>query len=141
VTDEAPRSVVLDAGPIIGVLFEGDAFHQIAADGLRRLSVARTEIVVPVPIAFEVYKRLAYDVSPTVARLALSYMHDGFTLVYFGPGDLLQLQGLVESMPWWGGSLEDALVALVALDRRAPVWTFNYRDLGAFPNLSFWTPG
>jgi hypothetical protein len=44
-------------------------------------------------------------------------------------------------MSWWGGSLEDALVAMVALDRSTPAWTFNYRDLGAFPNLRFWSPG
>ena len=133
--------MVIDAGPIIGALYQGDAYHQIAAEGIRRLDAARTEILVPVPIVFEVYKRLAYDVGPALARRALLYMQDGFTLAYFDSNDLRQLQVLVEAMPGWGGSLEDALVAMAALTRNAPVWTFNYRDLRAFPNLSFWTHG
>lgn len=51
-----------------------------------------------------------------------------------------ELADLVESMPWWGGSLEDALLALLGSQLNAVVWTFNYRDLRVFPNLQFWTP-
>lgn len=43
-------------------------------------------------------------------------------------------------LPDLGGTLEDASVALVALRLKAPVWTFNYRDLCAFSALEFWTP-
>ena len=42
--------------------------------------------------------------------------------------------------PAWGGSLEDALVAVTGSWLDVPVWTLNYRDFGAFRNLHFWTP-
>lgn len=50
------------------------------------------------------------------------------------------VQELVTALADWQGTLEDALVALTALQHRAPVWTLNNRDLSAFPRLSFWTP-
>ena len=67
-------------------------------------------------------------------------MWQGMDVVYFGADDFLELYRLIGSMPWWAGSLEDASIAMVALSRDVPVWTFNYRDLNAFPNLQFWTP-
>ena len=45
------------------------------------------------------------------------------------------------SMPRWYGSLEDATEAVIAEARGLPVRTLNYRDLRAFNELEFWTPG
>jgi hypothetical protein len=98
-------------------------------------------LLIPVPIVFEVYKRLAYDVGPELAAVGLDHMVTTLTLVYIVPENLERIGASLASRPWWDGSLEDATVALLGLERQAPVWTFNYRDLRAFTNLRFWTPG
>jgi hypothetical protein len=98
-------------------------------------------MLIPVPIVFEVYKRLAYDVGPGLAARGLAHMLSALTVVYVVPDDLERLVRMLALRPWWDGSLEDASVALLGLERRAPVWTYNYRDLQTFPNLEFWTPG
>ena len=140
-TANAPRSIVVDSGPLIGAIFEEDHYHQEATRGIRTLAMTGMQVLAPLPVVFEVYKRLAYDVGSRLARHGLAVIRESFTVVYFDPDDLDNLQELIESMPWWGGSLEDATVAMLALERDVPVWTFNYRDLKAFTNLEFWTPG
>ena len=138
--DDAPRILTVDSGPIIGVMYEDDEHHEASRRGFRQLMLAGTTIVVPVPIVFEVYKRLAYDVGPTFAHRGLNYMQSSLTLLYLESKDLDALNLLVLSMPWWGGSLEDAAVAMVGRAREIPVWTFNYRDFAAFRDLSLWNP-
>jgi hypothetical protein len=76
-----------------------------------------------------------------VARTALSQMRLSFEIVEIDLDTLDELAKMVEAMPRWPGSLEDATLAFTCQQRNAAVWTFNYRDLRAFPNLHFWTPG
>jgi predicted nucleic acid-binding protein len=40
----------------------------------------------------------------------------------------------------WQGSLEDTLVVILAQKYDAEIWTLDYRDLGYFRQLRFWTP-
>ena len=141
VNSERPSGlVVLDAGPIIGVLDITDSYHEISVRGFGQLREAHSRMAVPIPILFEVYKHIAYAIDVRTAHRALEYMRAGFDHVYFDQPDLEELYALLASMPWWGGSLEDATLAMVGLSRDVPVWTFNYRDLRAFPNLQFWSP-
>jgi predicted nucleic acid-binding protein len=133
-----PQGVVVDSGPIIGVMYEDDEHHDQAQRGFHRLAASRTRVIVPVPIVFEVYKRLAYDVGPALARSGLAYMQSSMTLVYVDDDDLDALSRTLHTMPWWGGSLEDATVAMVGLERHVPVWTFNHRDFVAFRRLQLW---
>jgi hypothetical protein len=132
---------VIDAGPVIGAVDVRDEHHSVSAQGFRQLYDARAELLIPVPIVFAVYKRLAYQVNVEIARRSLDLMRDAFEYQCVGRDELTDLEELIESMPWWGGSLEDATLAMVGLRGDVPVWTFNYRDLRAFPNLQFWTPG
>ena len=69
-----------------------------------------------------------------------SKMMEGAVVVPFTLEDLEGARLLLARLPGWEGTLEDASVALLALRLKAPVWTLNYRDLGAFPALRFWTP-
>jgi hypothetical protein len=140
-SDDASRHLVIDAGPIIGAIDARDTFHDVSSRGLRVLLASRTRVLIPLPIFFEVYKRVAYRMNVEAARMALDYMRDAFELHYFDANQFHEVMRLLETMPWWGGSLEDATVALLGLQREVPVWTFNYRDLRAFPNLQFWSPG
>lgn len=135
------HGVVLDGGPLIGAMYRDDRHHDESVRGLTMLEAAHIRLVVPLPVVFEVYKRLAYDVGTVFARRALTYIHESCTVIYVDPDDLENLREIVTSMPGWRGSLEDAAIALVGLRRSAPVWTYNYRDLRAFTELQFWTPG
>jgi predicted nucleic acid-binding protein len=138
---EVPPSVVLDAGPIIGAFNARDRIHDESARGIRALVAARSRIIVPAPVAFEVFKWLAYNVSAASARLALARMRQAYVVVHVDHVMLDELAQMVDAIPRWPGSLEDAVLAFVGGRTNAPVWTFNYRDLRAFPNLQFWTPG
>jgi predicted nucleic acid-binding protein len=138
---EPPARLVLDAGPLIALLHAEDRDHEEARSGFRRLIDSRTDLLVPLPILFEVYKWLLYETKPDVARDALRRMRRAFHVLYPTEAEIGALSILVESMADWRGSLEDALVALVGLQTAAPVWTLNYRDLSAFRTLRFWTPG
>ncbi len=92
------------------------------------------------PILFEVFKWLLFEAGPQAARKGLAKVVEGAVVVPFNLEDLEEARLLLTRLPGWEGTLEDASVALLALRLGAPVWTLNYRDLGAFPTLRFWTP-
>ena len=137
---DVPPRVVLDAGPLIGAFNAEDRFHEESGRGLRLLVHNRSRILVPMPVVFEVFKWLAYNVGAASARLALGRMRLNFEIVEIDHAMLGELADLVDAIPRWPGSLEDAVLAFVGGRMTAPVWTFNYRDLSAFRNLRFWTP-
>jgi hypothetical protein len=135
-----PRRVIPDAGPLIGAFNEEDRFHLESSRGLAQLVAAHVQILVPVPVVFEVYKWLAYHSRPAVARRALMSMRMSFDILEVAVTTIDELGDFVESMPWWGGSLEDALLAYLGMQLKASVWTFNYRDFVAFHDLHLWNP-
>jgi predicted nucleic acid-binding protein len=137
---DVPRRLVVDAGPLIALFHEPDHAHTVAVAGFHQLFEARTEVLIPLPIVFEVYKWIVYQTHPAVARQALERMREALDIVHPSPDDLDEVVIVLDSMPTWGGSLEDALVAVTGLSLDVPVWTLNYRDLSAFRNLQFWTP-
>jgi predicted nucleic acid-binding protein len=132
--------LVLDAGPLIALFHALDPDHAMAVAGFGELQRAGTDLLAPLPVVFEVYKWLAYRTRPALARAGLERMQETIEFVYPKEDDLNEVVSVLDSMPTWPGSLEDALVAVTALWYDVPVWTLNYRDLGAFRNLHFWTP-
>lgn len=132
---------MLDAGPLIGLCYAPDGYSVSAGAGFRALARAGTRLVVPLPIVFEVYKWLLHRAGPRVARLSLVRIREAVAIVYPAADDLDRAVEIVARVPAWQGSLEDAIVAATALDLKVPVWTLNYRDMAAFPMLTFWTPG
>lgn len=92
----------------------------------------------PAPIVFEVYKWLLYRTTPVVAQNTLSVIQQSLHTVTFSQLDLHELCLMVQALPQWQGSLEDASVVLVAHRYNCPVWTLNYRDFGIFKSLEFW---
>jgi predicted nucleic acid-binding protein len=137
---ELPRRGVLDAGPLIAWLYSLDAGHATAVAGFRELARAGTRVLVPLPIVFEVYKWLLFEIGPKGAREGLARMRRGMEILYPETVMLERVSTVLATMPDWRGALEDALVAVTGLQLDVPVWTLNYRDLGAFRNLRFWTP-
>ena len=137
---DRPARLVLDAGPLIALLHARDADHEAAVSGFRRLAEARSRLIAPLPIVFEVYKWLVYEAGPEPARRGLARMREALEVVYPGSAELDEVTLVVGTMVGWGGTLEDALVAVTGLKLGVPVWTLNYRDLSAFRNLHFWAP-
>jgi predicted nucleic acid-binding protein len=135
-----PTKLVLDAGPIISLFKVKDAEHAVCVQAFENFAMTGTRLLIPVPIVFEVYKRLLYDATRTQAIQALRAMLDSLEVIYLNDMDLIELENIVNNMPRWNGSLEDAAVALVTMQQDVPIWTFNYRDLAAFQDLEFWTP-
>ena len=135
-----PGRVVIDAGPLIALIHGRDPEHVAAVAGFQQLAGTRTRLVTPLPIVFEVYKWLAYETTPGVARDSLMWMRHSLDIVYPGVADLEDIAALITDLHSWKGALEDALVALLGLRLDVPVWTINFRDLAAFRNLHFWTP-
>ena len=114
----------------------------MARQGFQQLSQARIRPIIPAPIVFEVYKRLRYSTRNTRnnAKDALTLMLSTLDIQHGSLFMLLELQTITENMPDWNGSLEDAAIVVTARQHNAHVWTFNYRDLAAFPDLEFWKP-
>ena len=117
-----------------------DPDHATAEAGFRQLAGARTRLITPLAIVFEVYKWLVYEAHAGAARFGLQQMRQSLEIVYPGAANLDEVVTVLAAMPAWNGTLEDALVAVTGLRLGAPVWTLNFRDLSAFRNLRFWTP-
>lgn len=139
-SDEAPVRLVLDAGPLIALLHKGDRDHAVTTAGFHRLAAAKTMVITPLPIVFEVYKWLLFRAGAPSAQEGLRRMRDSLDVLYLGAEDFDAAAALSGSIPNWTGTLEDATVVLTSLRLRLPVWTLNYRDLSAFPRLHFWSP-
>jgi predicted nucleic acid-binding protein len=136
-----PSSIVLDAGPLIALSHEGDRDHAAARSAFAALVDARSRLVAPLPIVFEVYKWLLYKTGAAAAQNALAEMRSALDIVCPTNRDVDDTSTLVATLgSAWRGSLEDALVAVVAIRLDAPAWTLNYRDLSAFPRLQLWNP-
>ncbi|HEV2283541.1 MAG TPA: type II toxin-antitoxin system VapC family toxin [bacterium] len=140
-SDRLPSGIVLDAGPVIALAYQSDRDHAMARTGFDALITARSRLIIPLPIMFEVYKWLVYEAGAAVGQTALAHMHRALEIVFPSQRDFDDTVALVGALgPGWKGSLEDALVAAVAIRLRLPAWTLNYRDLGAFPRLQLWAP-
>jgi len=136
-----PPGLVIDAGPLIAILDDREVEHLQSVQGLDLLISARTRIVVPLPIVFEVVKWLTYEKRPEIARAWLGQIQRGAVVLYPGPSEIDEVVAILHMMPYWRGSMEDALLAVTCRRERLPLWTFNYRDLTVFKDLQFWSPG
>lgn len=133
-----PPRLVLDAGPLIALYHAADPDHESALRGFQTLAQAKSRLIVPLPVVLEVFKWLFFEGGPDKARVALGKMREGLEVVPLGLGELDAIQALLQALPDWKGTVEDASVALLALRLGVPVWTLNYRNLGVFPKLEFW---
>lgn len=134
------RQLVLDAGPLIGLFHATDTYHNQCVSGFNQLSQSRTLLLTPLPIVFEVYKWLLQHTRTDVAQRTLQTMSDSLHLLTLDSETFAELQNVIEKLPQWRGSLEDATVMLTALQYRCPVWTYNFRDFNIFKSLDFWNP-
>jgi len=132
--------LVIDAGPLIALLYAKDPLHLECRSGFEQLIQAKVRMYTPIPVLFEVYKWLLYTTNPTTAQTSLNIMLESLHLISINEADLREISSLVKIIPNWNGSLEDATVIWVARIHNCPVWTINYRDFGTFTDLEFWNP-
>jgi predicted nucleic acid-binding protein len=137
---DVPSFLVVDAGPLIAILDGRAKEHRTAVRGLDRLISARTRIIIPLPIVFEVFKWLSNETRREVARAWLGRLHRGAVVRFPEPSDIDRVTSILHMLPSWRGSMEDALLVVICQKERLPLWTYNYRDLAAFKTLEFWTP-
>lgn len=134
------KRLVLDAGPLIALVSQDDSYHEIAKLGFSRLSNEFGEVITPLPIVFEVYKFVSRHESRQAAQYLLKILQQETVISIINQDDFLTMFELVTRSPDWSGSLEDASVLVVAHHFKSPVWTIDYKDLGFFKNINFWTP-
>lgn len=115
-----PREPVLDAGPLIALVHEAGPDHEVAAKGFRLLVQFRSRLFAPMPTLFEIFKWLLLEGGPQHARTGLVKVEEGAVIVPFGLEDLEEAKLLLEHLPDWGTTLEDASVALLAFRLKAP---------------------
>jgi predicted nucleic acid-binding protein len=135
-----PPALLLDTGPWVALFHRPDVDHVLANRGFYQLANANTTQLAPLPVVFETYKWLLHEEGPDAARLCLVKMRQSAMFLYPTEEDFQRTAQVLADMPRWEGSLEDALVASMAIARELPVWTLNYRDFAAFSKLTFWTP-
>lgn len=134
------KQLLLDAGPLIGLFYAKDTYHEACVSGFQQLTQQQTILLTPIPIVFEVYKWLLQRNQPAIAQNALQVMQESLHLLPLTEDDFQNLTAFIASLSKWQGSLEDGTVALKALQYRSPVWTYNFRDFGVFKTLTFWNP-
>jgi predicted nucleic acid-binding protein len=134
------KRLLLDAGPLIAIFSPTDEQHGPCRAGLEKLVQMGTELILPLPILYEVHKWLSQRVSPNRSIAALELMQRNMRR-YFVTEELYEsVLQFRRGLPNWNGTLEDATVAVLSLRIGCPVWTLDYRDLGIFPKLRFWNP-
>lgn len=132
--------LVLDSGPLIGLLSKKDQYHQEAKRGFSQIPDTFGEVLTPLPILFEVYKFVSRYQSVDAARTLLEIIKAETVVVPLSHADFIAISDLVLTTPNWRGSLEDASVIFTAQDYQAKIWTIDYQDFGFFSNLKFWNP-
>lgn len=134
------KQLVLDAGPLIAFFYAKDTDHAVCKAGFEQLLATNTTLVAPIPVVFEVYKWLIQRTTPAVAQATLAIVQKSLKFVPLTQQDFDEIYLMVQALPQWQGSLEDATVILLAQRYKSPVWTLNYRDFGIFKFLEFWNP-
>ena len=134
------KRLVLDAGPLIALVSKKDNYHSEAKRGFNQIPVNFGEVLTPLPILFEVYKFVSRNESAQVAQKLLSIIHYDTVIIPISETDFATISDLVLQIANWQGTLEDASVILIAQKYQAQVWTLDYKDLGYFSNVQFWTP-
>jgi predicted nucleic acid-binding protein len=75
------KQLVIDAGPLIGLFYAKDTDHDQCVTGFRQLNQAKTILLTPIPIVFEVYKWLLQRTTPGRAQEMLQMIQSNLHLI------------------------------------------------------------
>ena len=136
----SPHALVLDTGILIALFDSGDAYHNSAKVGIVLLEQQKTRLFVPAAVVLETAKRLLFDTNSSTMHTAIDNMLETLEIFDTSKTSIQVAKDFAANIKAWNGTLEDAMVAKMALTYRIPVWTMNYRDFAAIPKLEFWNP-
>ena len=131
---------MIDAGPLIATLFKKDRYHQQAIIGFNKLKQEQQKLILPLPIVFEVHRWLLQKQGAMLAQTIFAAIDRSFEIYTIKESDFQSIKAIALHFSDWSGTLADASVVYVAITLKCPIWTLDYRDLGCFKSLSFWTP-
>ena len=131
---------MLDAEPLIALVSKKDDYHSEVKRGFSQIPNNFSEVLTPLPIVFEVYKFVSRNESAKAAQKLLSIIQYDTVIIPISETDFATISDLVLQITDWQGTLEDASVIIIAQQYQAQVWTLDYKDLGYFSNVQFWTP-
>lgn len=133
------NEIVLDAGPLIAVYSRSDRPIE-GLHGYAQLAADSVNLIVPILILSEVHSWVSKREHPEIAQRVLANINQAATIQLLTQANLETLVQIIQDLPSWKGTLAEASVVLVAQNHHCPVWTLDYRDLGRFKELEFWTP-
>ena len=89
------KRLVLDSGPLIGLLSKKDQYHQEAKRGFSQIPDTFGEVLTPLPILFEVYKFVSRYQSLNSARILLNLIQTETVIIPLANSDFLTISDLV----------------------------------------------
>lgn len=108
------KQLVLDSGPLIAFFYAKDIDHTVCKAGFEQLLAKNTTLLAAIPVVFEVYKWLIQRTTPAVAQATLAIMQKSLRFVPLTQQDFDEIYLMVQTLPQWQGSLEDAAAILLA---------------------------
>ena len=132
--------LVVDTGPFIAIFSRTDSEHENCLRGYQQIVAEGYELYTPFPIFCEIHKLLLQRLGDRIARTQLIVLEEAVSIVPFDLADIQEAIELVNFTPQWKGTLQDASIVILTRALNCPVWTLDYRDLGRFKDLEFWTP-
>jgi hypothetical protein len=91
--------------------------------GFSKLPTLFGEVMIPLPVLFEVYKFVLREQSSRAAMTALSVISENTVTVPVSMEMFQEIYSMVRQIPDWQGTLEDASVVAVAQLYNTSVWT------------------
>lgn len=119
-------SILADTGPLYAALDRDDTWHRRAQDDIARLNAVGLDVVVLYSTLLEAYSLVLYKLGQRVARRWLVDVSEYARLVNPTTGDYQAARERLLAFTDQPLSLVDAVVAVVSLRLRLPVWTFDH---------------
>jgi predicted nucleic acid-binding protein len=120
------NAVFVDTGPLYAEVDQDDQYHERSRSELSRLNQNKTSLIVPFPIFIEAHKLVLYKCGIRAAAIFAGRRLDHTNLINPTPEDYQSAYRLIHQFPDQSITLFDALVAILALQAKLPVWTYDY---------------
>jgi predicted nucleic acid-binding protein len=120
------RAVMIDTGAFIALVDPQNSNHQNAVECLNEITKFHLPVFVPLPIIYESYKKMLYDMGQPIAKQFLKAVLSGqVNIVRTIEGDEKAAQGLLERYKDLGLTLSDA-ASMVLMTRLGIAKSFSF---------------
>lgn len=126
------KQLVLDAGPLIAFFYAKDTDHLRCKAGFEQLFEAKTILLTPIPVVFEIYKWLLQRTTSNVAQTTLEVIQKNLKFVQLNQIDFDEIYLMVEALPQWRGTLIDTKKRLISASKSCYLDAARLCDLNQF---------